>query len=768
LRVIKFSKPVLPIAAYSLFEFEDFEHWDLFRISRFDIRICSILYTMLTELKGQIERITYYNEENGYTIAKMRVPGRSDLVTVVGNLPGMSPGEVLNLKGQWQTHPRYGEQFKILSYESIIPATVAGIERYLSSGLVKGIGPVMAQRLVAKFGEDTLNVIEHDTERLREVEGIGDKRIEMIKAAWEEQKEIREVMIFLQGYGVSPAYATKIFKQYGRDAVTVVRDNPYRLAEEVFGIGFIIADKIAEKVGISKDSPLRAKAGILYVLQQLADEGHTFYPFTPFLATCQKILDIEETILLDAFQAATSERKIIVEKIEDPPEWNERAVYLAPLYVAETGLARHLQALCVSPRQLQLMDREGALKLAQQDLKISLSGQQLHAVTESLDTKVMVITGGPGTGKTTIIRAITHVYTKSGQKVVLAAPTGRAAKRMFEATGREAKTIHRLLEYSPKEARFKRDEQEPLEANLVVIDEASMVDTALMYHLLKAVPKHATLILVGDVDQLPSVGPGKVFRDIIDSGIVPTIRFNEIFRQARESMIVVNAHRVNSGQMPTTGTEQETPTDFYFIEVEEPEKALQRIITLCKEKIPARFGFDSLNDIQVLTPMHKGTVGASNLNAELQRELNPSTDEIARAGKTFKRGDKVMQIRNNYDKDVYNGDIGRIVAIDREEQEVSVNFDGRLVAYEFSELDELVLAYATSIHKAQGSEYPVVVMPILIQHFILLQRNLLYTGITRGKKLVIIVGTKKALSIAIRNNKPQNRFTRLKEHLMNR
>jgi exodeoxyribonuclease V alpha subunit len=723
---------------------------------------------MLTELKGQIERITYYNEESGYTIAKMRVPGRSDLVTVVGNLPGMSAGEVLKLQGQWQTHPRYGEQFKFQAYESVIPATVAGIERYLSSGLIKGIGPVMAQRLVARFGQDTLNVIERDIERLHEVEGIGDKRIEMIKVAWEEQKEIREVMVFLQGYGVSPAYATKIFKQYGRNAVTVVRDNPYRLAEEVFGIGFIIADKIAEKVGISKDSPLRAKAGIQYVLQQLADEGHTFYPFTPFLATCQKILDIEETILLDAFQAATSERKVIVERIEDPPECNESAVYLTPLYVAETGIARHLQTLCVSPRQLQLMDREVALKLAQQDLNISLSGQQLHAVTESLDRKVMVITGGPGTGKTTIIRAITHVYAKSGQKVVLAAPTGRAAKRMFEATGREAKTIHRLLEYSPKEARFKRDEQEPLDANLVVIDETSMVDTALMYNLLKAVPKHATLILVGDVDQLPSVGPGKVFRDIIDSGILPTIRFNEIFRQARESMIVVNAHRVNSGQMPTAGTEQETPTDFYFIEVEEPEKALQRIIALCKEKIPAKFGFNSLNDIQVLTPMHKGTVGASNLNAELQRELNPSTDEIARAGKTFKRGDKVMQIRNNYDKDVYNGDIGRIVAIDREEQEVSVNFDGRLVAYEFSELDELVLAYATSIHKAQGSEYPVVVMPILIQHFILLQRNLLYTGITRGKKLVIIVGTKKALSIAIRNNKPQNRFTRLKEHLMNR
>jgi exodeoxyribonuclease V alpha subunit len=756
---------------------------------------------MLTEIRGQIERITFYNEENSYMIAKIRVPGRNDLVTIVGSLPGISPGEMLKLQGEWQTHPRYGEQFKITSYESMIPATIAGIERYLSSGLIKGIGPVMAQRLVAKFGEETLEVIGNDSERLREVDGIADKRIDMIRKAWEEQKEIRDVMVFLQGYGVSPAYATKIFKQYGREAIAVVRENPYRLAEEVFGIGFLTADKIAEKLGIPKDSPLRAKAGIQYVLHQLADEGHTFYPFKPLMAECSKILAIEEAALPEAFQAAASERKIVIEFYGQahgtlskehgeregeapaalPAEGatrapaiadsagsavDDRAVYLTPLHVAEVGIARLLNALLTSPKQLQLMDREGALESAQKDLSITLADQQLKAVLEALDRKVMVITGGPGTGKTTIIRAITHVYAKSGQKIVLAAPTGRAAKRMFEATGREAKTIHRLLEFSPKIGRFKRDEQEPLDADLVVIDETSMVDTALMYNLLKAIPQKATLILVGDVDQLPSVGPGNVIRDIIDSRVVPTVRFDEIFRQARQSMIIVNAHRVNNGQMPTFDGQQEAPTDFYFIEVEEPEKALQRIIALCKEKIPAKFGYNTLNDIQVLTPMHKGTVGASNLNTELQRELNPSRDEIARVGRTFKKGDKVMQIRNNYDKDVYNGDIGRIAAIDREEQEISVNYDGRLVTYDFSELDELVLAYATSIHKAQGSEYPVVVIPILIQHFILLQRNLLYTGITRGKKLVIIIGTKKALAIAIHNNKPQNRYTLLKQRLM--
>ena len=719
---------------------------------------------MAEEIKGQVERITFYNEENGYTIAKIRVHGRADLVTVVGTVPGMTPGEVLKLEGEWQTHPRYGQQFKFVAHESVIPATLAGIERYLSSGLIKGIGPVMAKRLVAKFGEETLDVIGHDIERLREVEGIAEKRIDMIRTAWDQQKEIRDVMVFLQGYGVSPAYAGKIFKQYGRESITVVRENPYRLAEEVFGIGFLTADKIAAKLGIPKDSPLRAKAGIQYVLGQLADEGHMFYPFKQLITECSKILDIDEAQLPEAFHAAEAEKRIVIENTEGPP-LNDRAVYLTPLHVAETGIARLLNDLLASPKQLHLMDREAALKAAQKDLSITLADQQLRAVLEALDRKVMVITGGPGTGKTTIIRAITHIYTANRQKIVLAAPTGRAAKRMFEATGHEAKTIHRLLEFSPRIGKFKRDEQEPLDADLVVIDETSMVDTALMYNLLKAVPRRATLILVGDVDQLPSVGPGNVIRDIIASGVVPTVRFNEIFRQARQSMIIVNAHRVNSGEMPEFGKERESSTDFYFLEVEEPEKALQRIVALCKEKIPEKFGYNTLTDIQVLTPMHKGTIGASNLNAELQRELNPSKDEIARAGRTFKRGDKVMQIRNNYDKDVYNGDIGRIASIDREEQQVTVNFDGKLVAYEFAELDELVLAYATSIHKAQGCEYPVVIMPILIQHFILLQRNLLYTGITRGKKLVIVIGTKKALAIAIRNNKTQMRYTLLKERL---
>ncbi len=720
---------------------------------------------MPIEIKGQIERVTFYNEENSYIIAKIRVTGRNDLVTIVGNIPCMSPGEVLKLQGEWQTHPRYGQQFKFSAYESIIPATIAGIERYLSSGLIKGIGPVMARRLVAKFGTETLDVIGHDSERLREVEGIADKRIEMIRKAWDEQKEIRDVMVFLQGYGVSPAYATKIFKQYGREAIAVVRENPYRLAEEVFGIGFLTADKIAEKLGISKDSPLRAKAGIQYVLNQLADDGHTFYPFKPLTAECSKILGIEEATLLEAFQAAAAERKIVIEDRESST-LGDNAVYLTPLHVAETGIARLLMTLNASPKQLQLMDREGALLSAQKELNITLADQQLKAVLEALDRKVMVITGGPGTGKTTIIRTITHVYAANRQKIVLAAPTGRAAKRMQEATGREAKTIHRLLEFSPRIGKFKRDEEEPIDADLVVIDEMSMVDTMLMYSLLKAIPQKATLILVGDVDQLPSVGPGNVIRDIIDSRVVPTVRFNEIFRQARQSEIIVNAHRVNNGQMPDFEALSESSTDFHFIEVEEPEKALQRIVALCKEKIPAKFGYNTLKDIQVLTPMHKGTIGALNLNVELQRELNPSNDEIARAGRTFKNGDKVMQIRNNYDKDVYNGDIGRISAIDREEQEVTVNFDGKLVAYDFSELDELVLAYATSIHKAQGSEYPVVVMPILIQHFVLLQRNLLYTGITRGKKLVIIIGTKKALAIAIHNNKPRMRYTLLKQRLM--
>jgi exodeoxyribonuclease V alpha subunit len=721
---------------------------------------------MFIEIKGQIERITYHNEDSNYTVLQMKVQGKKDIITVVGNLFSVNPGEVLKIAGQWHNHPKYGQQFKVFSYESVVPATVKGIERYLSSGLIKGIGPVMSKRIVSKFGVDTLNIIETDIQRLREVDGIGNHRIEMIKKAWECQKEIREVMVFLQGYGVSPTYAAKIYKTYGKDSVKVVKENPYRLAQDIFGIGFITADRIAEKIGISKDSQMRAEAGILYVLHQLSEEGHVYYPYESLIEECRKILNVERDIIVKAFSKTALDKKIIIEDMnEEDIRENNKAVYLAKFYISEVSIANNLKVLINFPKRLGPFDRDRAIQWVQRELKITLAERQIQALKESMEKKVMVITGGPGTGKTTIINAIIKIYRRLGQRVLLSAPTGRAAKRMSEATGYEAKTLHRLLEYSPKEGRFKRDDSNPLEADLIVIDETSMMDTLLMHHFLKAVPKDATLILVGDVDQLPPVGAGNVLKDIIDSGFIPTVRLDEIFRQSKESLIVVNAHRVNNGKMPIF-SQGKDHQDFYFFEIEEPERVLEKVIQLCKYKIPSRFGYDPVNDIQVITPMHKGIVGASNLNTELQKQLNPSNDELLRGGRVFKVGDKVMQIRNNYDKDVYNGDIGMITRIDRELQEVTVDYDGRPVSYEYSELDEITLAYAISVHKSQGSEYPVIVMPVLTQHYVLLQRNLLYTGITRGKKMVVLVGTKKAIAIAIRNNKPQKRYTLLKNRLM--
>ena len=721
---------------------------------------------MYIEIKGQIERITYYKEENGYTIAKVRVGGRHDLVTVVGNLFSANPGEVLKLKGQWHFHPRFGEQFKITSYESVVPATVKGIERYLGSGLIKGIGPVMAKRLVSQFGLETLTIIETDIQKLHKVEGIGGKRIEMIRKAWNDQKEIREVMLFLQGNGVSPTYGAKIFKQYGKESINVVQGNPYRLATDIFGIGFITADKIAENLGIAKDSQIRAEAGILYVLHQLSDDGHVYYPYGPLIDECKKILGVDKEIIVKAFGQISLDKKIVIEDLnKEEIKENNKAVYLSRFYVSEVGIADKLKALIQVPKTLRSFDKDKAIEWVQGELKMTLAENQKQAVKEAIDKKIMVVTGGPGTGKTTIINSIIRIYERAGQRVLLSAPTGRAAKRMNEATGHEAKTIHRLLECSPKEGGFKRDENNPLEADLIVIDETSMVDTILMCHFLKSVPGEATLILVGDVDQLPSVGAGNVLKDIIESGHIPAVRLTEIFRQAKESLIVVNAHRVNNGQMPTFSYHEDHPQDFYFFEIEEPENVLGKIVELCKEKIPKKFGYNPVNDIQVLTPMHRGVVGTSNLNAELQKHLNTSQDELIRNGNVLKVGDKVMQIKNNYDKDVFNGDIGRIISIDREDQEVTVDYDGRSVSYEYSDLDEIVMAYAVTVHKSQGSEYPVVVMPILTEHYMLLQRNLLYTGITRGKKLVILVGTKKAMAIAIKNNKPQKRYTLLRERL---
>ncbi len=712
-----------------------------------------------TELQGLLERITFQNPGDHFTIAKLKIKGQKELVTIVGSLYCVSPGEILRLTGMWDRHPKYGEQFKFSVFETIVPATVQGIERYLSSGLIKGIGPVMAKRLVDKFGLNTLDIIENQSQRLSEVEGIGEKRINMVSAAWQDQKEVRNVMLFLQGHGVSAAYAARIYRQYGKSSIAVVKENPYSLAADIFGIGFKTADDIASKLGIPKDSELRAEAGILYVLRGLAGDGHVYCPQDILTAKCLEVLGINAAIVEKAISAIAAENKIVIEG---------DAVYLTEFNIAEKGIAELLREIYKAQRRLFTVDKQQALDIVQRDLEILLAADQAKAVRKSLDAKIMVITGGPGTGKTTIIRAIIRLYGLAGMRVLLAAPTGRAARRMADATGHEAKTIHRMLEFSPKNNRgFKKNQENQLKADLIVIDEASMIDTLLMYHLLRAVPKEATLILVGDVDQLPSVGAGNVLRDTIDSAFVPCIRLSEIFRQSRESLIIVNAHRINSGEMPAGRPENEDQQDFYFIQQEEPEIVLETILRLCSAKVPEKFGFHPLRDIQVLTPMHRGIVGASNLNIELQKHLNNSTDELVRGARVFRNGDKVMQIRNNYDREVFNGDIGRISAINREQQEVMVDFDGKVVAYDFADLDELILAYAISVHKSQGSEYPVVIMPVLTQHYLLLQRNLIYTAVTRGKKLVILIGTKKALSIAIRNNKPTERYTNLRKRLSN-
>ncbi len=726
----------------------------------------------LTQIQGQIERITFFNEENGFTVAKLKVSGQRDLVTIVGNLPEMNPGEILRLWGEWGSHPKFGEQFKIHRHESVMPATAAGIEKYLGSGLIKGIGPVMARRLVRKFGEGTLEIIDQDPQRLQEVEGFGPKRVQMIKDAWEAQREIREVMVFLQGHGVSSAYATKIYKQYGREAINIVQENPYQLAADITGIGFITADKIAQNLGMPRDSLPRAEAGLLYVLHQLTDEGHVYYPYEPLIKESQALLGVDRELIVQAFGHLAEKRQIVWEDLNQPAgpqeeiQENNKAVYLSGYFSAEMGIAWKMKGLLNTPSTLRPIQADRAIEWAEKRLGLELAARQREALQLALQSKVMVLTGGPGTGKTTIIRAMLEIFRKVTPRILLAAPTGRAAKRMFEASGWEAKTIHRMLEWNFETMGFKRDHQHPLEADVVVIDETSMIDTLLMFHLVRAIPHRAILILVGDVDQLPSVGPGTVLRDIINSGVIPVVRLTEIFRQAMGSRIITNAHQINRGHFPQIDSPpKETLQDFYFIEKAEPEAVLETILELVTQKIPSRFGFDPLQDIQVLTPMHKGIIGTGNLNQVLQGALNPSASSLTRGGRTYRKNDKVMQIANDYEREVFNGDIGRIIEMDLEEQAVRVDFDGRIVTYDYADLDELVLAYAVSIHKAQGSEYPAVVMPIHTSHYIMLQRNLIYTGVTRAKKLVVIVGTRKALWIGIRNEKMQRRFTGLERKL---
>ena len=661
-------------------------------------------------------------------------------------------------------HPRYGEQFKLVHYETDMPASVHGIGKYLGSGLIKGIGPVMAKRIVERFGEKTLEVIENEIARLAEVEGVGKKRIKMIEKAWAEQKEIRGVMIFLQAHGVSSGYATKIFQKYGSKSIEAVKRNPYHLATDVFGIGFITADRIAEKLGFTKDSALRAEAGIIYVLNQLAEEGHVYYPYEPLMEKCQDILQVERGVIAKAFSKVALDKRIVIEDLNKDIEGfreNPKAIYLAKFHVSETSIATRLKSLIQSPKSMRRIDTEKAIEWVQRQLDINLAQRQIEVIRCAVEDKVLVITGGPGTGKTTIINAVLKIFVKLGVDVMLAAPTGRAAKRMNEATGHEAKTIHRMLEYSIKRGGFQRNQDHPLKCDLLIVDEASMIDTILMHHLLKAIPPEAIFLMVGDVNQLPSVGSGSVLKDIINSGAVKVIELNQIFRQAQESSIIVNAHKINNGELPSLKASDQPEEDFYFIEQDDPEEVLRIILELIRERIPRRFGFDPFDGIQVLTPMHKGVVGSANLNLALQKTLNPGEEGISRGGMLFRLNDKVMQIRNNYDKEIFNGDIGRIARIDSINQQVTIAFDGVEVLYDYGELDEVVLAYAISVHKSQGSEYPAVVLPVLTQHYALLQRNLIYTAVTRGRQLVVLVGTRKALAIAVNNDKTEKRYTYL-------
>jgi len=720
------------------------------------------------KLQGLVERITFTSEEDGYSVIKVRAPGHRDLVTVVGNFVSLCPGETLLMEGTWGTHARFGRQFRVDRYETTAPSTVQGIRKYLGSGLIHGIGPKMAERIVKRFAEKTLDIIESQIERLLEIDGIGKYRVGQIQKAWEEQKEIRTLMIFLRSNGASAALASRIFKNYGQQSVDIVRENPYRLAMDITGVGFLTADKLAGNLGFAADSPLRAEAGILFVLHESAEEGHVCMPRSLLMELCQNRLQIETHILEEALSRLKADMHIKEEKLSPAASGqfgDERAIYLRPLHASEVGAAARFAAIQRYRRLQPRIDSQEALNWVRGRLNFSLAPLQQEAVKLALREKVIVITGGPGTGKTTLVRAILAIYERIGARVSLAAPTGRAAKKLSETTGHPAATIHRLLEFSPQMGGFQRNEKKPLPADLLIVDEISMMDIVIANHLLKAVPSQTVLVLVGDADQLPSVGPGKVLGDIIESGRFPVIRLTEIFRQASQSRIITNAHLIRQGAFPDLRADSGQKQDFYFINREDPQEALNTIVQLCTERIPRRFGLDPMEDVQVLSPMHRGEVGTENLNFALQNALNPRGITLESAGRTFRVNDKVMQIRNDYDKDVFNGDIGRIRRIDHEDGEIRVEFDGRSVKYDFSELEELVHAYAISIHKSQGSEYPAVVFPLLTQHFMMLQRNLLYTAVTRARKLVVIVGSKKALAIAVKNNRIQSRFTLLKERL---
>ena len=785
-------------------------------------------------LQGILERIVYESPDTGYTVGRLSARDHAELITVVGNLASINPGESLLLQGEWVDNPRYGRQFQIEKYETILPANVVGLRKYLGSGLIKGIGPKMAGLIVRKFGMDTMDVIENEPEKLARVPGIGRKRVKIIKEAWEAQREIKNVMLFLQSHDVSTAHAAKIYKTYGNDAIPIVTEDPYRLADDIYGIGFVTADTIAQKLGIDKDAPQRVQAGIKYILSQKADDGHVFQRRAELIEACQTMLEQELGAIEQGISALVEKEEIInpdFTGVADADEQmgidetqrnyetngqpsatngeneisevhqnslstdNHSAIYLAPFYYAELGVANQFLRLLASSQEQSptpsLPNRTPSLTQLESEMGIRFAPQQREAIHTAMATRAMILTGGPGTGKTTTVVGMIRLFEAEGRRITLTAPTGRAAKRLSETTGNEAKTIHRLLEFSPQNNGFKRNRQNPLDTDVVIVDETSMVDLVLMNRLMQAIRPTTTVVLIGDTDQLPSVGAGNVLRELIDSQRIPVIQLTEIFRQAQESMIVTNAHRINKGDFPElTG---DTDRNFFFMEEEDPEAIAELICSLIADRLPQHYDYHPIDDIQLLCPMRRGMLGTESLNKRLQEVLNPeyttpashplekarfgvqSYRQLSRRGEVaspvsrtaggFRIGDKVMQVRNNYDYDVFNGDIGRVVAIEHLDKKVYIQFPDKQVAYDTADLGELVLAYATTVHKAQGSEYPAVVIPLHTQHYLMLQRNLLYTGITRAKERVVIVGTKRALGICIRNNQVMQRNSYLAERL---
>ncbi|MCX7337956.1 MAG: ATP-dependent RecD-like DNA helicase [Alphaproteobacteria bacterium] len=737
----------------------------------------------LESIAGTVERITFHSEESGFCVLKIALDKTEDektktkgknskakkdstLTTVIGHLPTIRAGESIEATGTWIHNPQYGQQFKATSIKTVIPslteATLEGIEKYLGSGMIKGVGPVVAKKLAKAFGSDVLRIIEEEPNRLRTVPGLGESRIKMIIQGWAEQKSIRDIMIFLVGYGISTGRAVRIYKTYGDDAIKIITNNPYQLARDIRGIGFTSADAIAEKVGISKTSMIRARAGISHALTTAMEhDGHCGLPKGDLIVLCQKLLEIPLDLIAEALDLEIKQKSVVLEESGDTSY-----VFLKRLALAEITIANRIHELQQGPLPWPVINSDLAIGWVEKNLAIELSNSQKQAITTALSSKVMIITGGPGVGKTTLVNAIIKILNAKKLDIMLAAPTGRAAKRLTESTGVEAKTIHRMLQMNPVTGQFLKDDDSPLNCDLLIVDEMSMVDVPLMQALMRGLPSSSALFLIGDVDQLPSVGPGQVLADLIDSGVIPVIKLTEIFRQAATSTIITTAHAINQGYMPDLTYSPDEKSDFYFIETETPEDALGAILKLVTTRIPQKFGLSPLSDIQVLSPMTRGIIGTHTLNKELQQALNPNPGQsIERFGTTFGVGDKVMQIVNNYDKEVYNGDIGFIRQINRDTSEVGIAFDTRDVSYSAQELEEIVLAYATTIHKSQGSEYPAVIIPLMTQHYIMLQKKLVYTAITRGKKLVVVVGQRKALSMAIQKREHVKRWGLLRERV---